>query len=563
MPLDDERRWYRYHRLFADLLRQRLQREASQLVPELHRRASEWYEQNGLLRDAVGHLLAAGDFERAAYLVEQAAWPMLARGESAMLLGWLDALPNELVCSRPQFGSFHAWALAFGGRLDEVEPCLAEVDVEHVRGEVAAVRAYVAGVRGDVARAIELAHRASKDLPEENSFLRVVVALNLGIAYWGGGDPAAASQALTEAIMLSRKADQPHLTLRAMASLGHVQAEWGLLRQAIQTHREALKLASKPGHRPVPYAGLAYAGMAELLYEWNDLAGALHHATECIGLSELGGRLSIVLAGRMVLALVYQAQGDVDRALETIQELERLAQRHGHAYVMAGIAELRVRLWLAQGSLAAASRWAQKHRLSSDHELKVTAREIEQIAVARVLAARGECGRALRLLARLQEAAEAAERMKIVIKIGALQALAFRVQGDMNEAVSTLERALSLAEPEGYVRTFVDEGEPMAILLRRALSQGIAPDYTARLLDALRERAAPVPPAVQPLIEPLTERELEVLRLIAAGLSNAEIARELVIAVSTVKTHINHIYGKLAVESRIQAAAKARESGLL
>jgi LuxR family maltose regulon positive regulatory protein len=366
--------------------------------------------------------------------------------------------------------------------------------------------------------------------------------------------------------VLSRAADQIYLTLLATTTLGHVQYKQGFLHQAAETHREALQLADESGSRPVPFAGMAFVGLADVLYEWNDLDDARRHALEGIRLSELGGRVSYVLAGRIVLALLYQARGDVEKAFEMIQGAEGLAQRHGFAYMGAEIAELRARLWArkGQGNTAAASQWAREHRLSSVDELSLTlAREMEQIAVTRVLVAQGKCGEALELLARLQEAAQAAERIRSEIRIGALQALAYQIKGDVGRALSALERALSLAEPEGYVRTFVDEGEPMAKLLRRALSQGIAPDYSARLLDAFGERATPVPPAVQPLIEPLTERELEVLRLIAAGLSNAEIARELVIAVSTVKTHINHIYGKLAVESRIQAAAKARELGLL
>jgi LuxR family maltose regulon positive regulatory protein len=305
-------------------------------------------------------------------------------------------------------------------------------------------------------------------------------------------------------------------------------------------------------------------GLADVLYEWNDLDNARCHALEGIRLSELGGRVSYVLAGRIVLALLYQARGDVDKAFEMIQGAERLTQRHGFAYMSAEVAELRVRLWVRQGNTAAASQWAQEHRLSSVDELSLTlALEMKQIAVTRVLVTQGKCGEALELLARLQEAAQAAKRMKSVIKIGALQALAFQIEGDVGQALSALERALSLAEPEGYVRTFVDEGEPMVRLLRRALAEGIAPSYVSKLLAAFGESAQPVPPATQALVEPLTERELEVLRLIAAGLSNREIAQELVVAVSTVKTHINHIYGKLDAKSRVQAVAKAQALDLV
>jgi LuxR family maltose regulon positive regulatory protein len=571
VPLDDERRWYRYHHLFADFLRQRLHHEERDLLPELHRRASKWYEEHRLTAQAVSHALAAGDLERAACLVEWVAWWVLARGEMTTLLGWLDTLPGELVRSRPQLGILRVWALAFTGRFDDAESGLSNVGVRHVQGEAAAVRAYIAGVRGDVPRTIKLAHQALEQLPEEKLFLRSIVAISLGIAYWGNNDSAAANRALSEAIMLGRAAGQTELTLAATATLGHVQEAQGLLRQAVETHREALELTVEAGSRPVPFAGIACVGMAEPLYEWNDLDGAMHHAVEGIRLCEIGGFVSYLLAGYANLAQVYQARGDAESALETIQKAERLAQRHEYAYVRGMIARLRVRLWVAQGNLAAASRWAQGHRLSPVDELD-PAREIEQIAVVRVLIAQAvfqglapasEVDEALRLLARLLEAAEQARRMGSAIEILALQALAFQIKGDGYRALSALERALALGEPEGYVRTFVDEGEPMAMLLRLALSQGIAPNYVARLLAAFGKEAEPTPPTIESLVEPLSDRELQVLRLVVAGLSNPEIAQELVIAVSTVKSHVNHIYGKLGVESRTQAVVKAQELALL
>ena len=562
VPLDDERHWYRYHHLFSDLLCSRLEHTQPNQVPTLHRQASEWYEQNGLIAEAVGHALAASDFERATRLIERAAWSMLARCEMATLLGWLDALPDDLVRSRSQLGILRAWALAITGQWDDVEACLSSMALSSVEGEAAAVRAYIAGVRGDVPRTIQLAQQAQEQLPRDNLFLRSQAVLSLGIAYFSNGEPVAASRALSEAITLSQAAGQTYVTLAAMMALGHVQEKQGLLRQAAHTFHEALELAAVHGARPLPVAGMAYVGLAEVLYEWNDLDGALRHAMEGIRLTKLGGFTSYLLAGYARLVQAYQARGEVKRALEVLGKAEQLVRRHDYAYMRGVIAGLRARLWVVQGNLTPASQWAQARRVSSVDELD-SAGEIEQMTVARVLIAQDRSSEALELLTWLLEAAQVVERMESVIKIMTLKTLAFQAQGNLDGALSVLEQALSLVEPEGYVRTFVDEGEPMARLLRHALSQGIAPNYVAKLLAAFGEEVQVTPSAMKSLIEPLSERELEVLRLIVAGLSNPEIARELVIAVSTVKSHVNHIYGKLGVESRTRAVARARELGLL
>jgi LuxR family maltose regulon positive regulatory protein len=562
VSLDDGRHWYRYHHLFADLLRQRLQWERRDLVSTLHRRASEWYEQNGLIAEAVGHALTSGYFERAACLIQQTGWATFTRGEMTTILGWIAALPDDFVRSRPQLGVLHAWAMAKSGHLDGVEPCLQGIDPHGLQGEVAAVRAYVAGVRGDLSRAVELAQQALEHLPEENLFLRAIVTQNLGVAYHWSGDSAAAVQTLTKAVKLGRAANQTFQALTALAILGRAHEMQGSLRQAIETCKEALELAFEPGDRPVPFVGMAYVGMAGPLYEWNDLDGAMRYAMEGIRLSELGGFVAYQVFGYALLARIYEAQGDRNSAVQVLQKAERLGQGYSYALVMALVAEWRIRLWVAQGNMAAASRWAQERRLSSVGELD-SAREIEQTAVAWVLITQGRPGEALRLLAWLLEAAQAVGRMGSAIKILALQALAFQAQDNLDGALSALERALSLAEPEGYVRTFVDEGEPMTRLLRRALSQGIAPNYVARLLAAFGQEVELTSPAMGSLVEPLSERELQVLRLLAEGKSNRDIGEELFIAVGTVKKHLSNIFGKLGVQNRTECAARARELGLI
>jgi LuxR family maltose regulon positive regulatory protein len=307
------------------------------------------------------------------------------------------------------------------------------------------------------------------------------------------------------------------------------------------------------------------------LYEWDDLDGATRHAEKGIELSKLGGLVEAIPAGCLILAQVHLARGDLDQTARLMEESERAAQRTENDYVRARAAAFRMRLWQADRERAPSARWNEQHLPETEGATSYL-RELADLARVRGLMAgalatipsqRAGAREALELLQRMLEAAMTAGRVGNSIEILGLQALAFQMEGDTDHALSALEQALSLAEPEGYVRIFVDEGEPMARLLRRALDRGISPGYTGRLLAACGESPQPATPAAQALVEPLTERELEVLRLIAAGLSNREIAQELVVAVSTVKSHINHIYGKLDARSRIQAVTKAQALDLI
>jgi LuxR family maltose regulon positive regulatory protein len=348
----------------------------------------------------------------------------------------------------------------------------------------------------------------------------------------------------------------------------------GQLHYAAETYRQALQLADsssphgasrdRDSRRTAPFAGLAHIGLAELFYEWNDLAGARRHVWQGIELGERSRSVDVLQGGcsYLIMSQVFRAQGDLDGSIELIRKAELFARSHNQVYVIALAAALRAQLWLAQGNLPAASRWARDRELSPTDKLSY-ARETEYITLARVLVARGQTGEALGLLARLLAAAQEAKRVGSALKILALTALAFQAQNDLDRAASMLEQALSIAEPEGYIRTFVDEGPPLKMLLRQALSRGLAPPYVTRLLSTWDETAAPATPATQSLVDPLSERELEVLRLVAAGLSNPEIAEELYLSVNTVKAHTKNIYGKLNVRGRMQAVDRARELHLL
>ena len=571
VPLDEERRWYRYHRLFADLLRQRLQRERLDLVPELHRRASEWYEQNGLIAEAVSHALEAGDDERAADLIEWTAWTTLIRGELGTLQDWLHRLPDKLTNSRPQLGILYAWTLALSGELERVEPVLQGLDSKQVPGEAAAVRAYVAGLRDETSLAAEFAQQVFEHLPESKWFSRGMAAVILGNTPLVSGEPAAAIETLTEVIRLSEAAGRTYLAMLARSILGEALQMQGRLHEAAEVQHQALQLASRKDGRPAPFAGFSYIGLSRLQYEWDDLDGAMRHAEKGIELCKLGGLVEAIPVGLFILAEVHLAQGDLDQAIRTMAEAEQAAQECKNPYVLARVAAWRMRLLMTCRERMPTIDWREQHPPSAEGGTDYL-RELVSLARARELLARSlvdlpsqrtRVGEALDLLQRQLEAAAAAGRMENTLTILLLQALALQMMGDGDQALAALQRALSLAEPEGYMRTFIDEGEPMARLLRRALAKGIAPSYVRKLLAACSESAPAAPSVTQGLVEPLTEREREVLHQLAAGLSNQEIARELVIALSTVKSHVNHIYGKLGVKSRTQAVARAHELDLV
>jgi len=580
VPLDDDRRWYRYHHLFGDVLRNRLRLHEPDQVAALHRRASEWYEHHGLMAEAVEHALAAGDIEASARLVGQAAQAMVMRGEMATLQRWVAALPEAVVRSWPGLSLAHAWALTAVGQLDAAEARLQDVERltagdetvqgRQQQGAAAAVRAIIAILRGHDPVVIEQAKLALERLPADDAFLRGLVTWTLGQGYRFAGDAVAAEQALAEASRLNQAAGNLFFAVLAASHQAYMLIEQGQLRRAEEAHRQVLQFAADRARQLIPATGDSYVRLGEVLREWNDLAGAMDAIARGLELNRSFGLPELIITALIALARTEQGMGDWDQAHAAMREAVQLAESYQVPYLLARATAWQAWLWLAQGdpstgsgqAAAQARRWAQASGLTIDDELSY-AREDEYAILARVLIAEGEPGPACRLLERLLQQAESGGRMGRAIEVMALQALAHAAQGDRPQAMITLEQALSLAEPEGYVRTFVDEGAPMAALLRQAASRGIMPDYVGKLLAAFEQGREGFPSPPSPLVEPLSAREIEVLKLIVAGLSNREIAQHLFVGVGTVKTHISNIYGKLNVHSRTQAIARARELRLL
>lgn len=580
--LDDERCWYRYHHLFAELLRQQLSRTQPTLVSTLHRRASGWYEKNGLPLEAVRHALAAEDTERMVRSVEGNALAMVGRGELSTILGWLDALPDEMVRSRPWLCVLRAWALAYTAQVDvvelwlrEAEKALADVkgqaqdrilnrtEEQHLLGHISAIRAYGVAWQGKMSQARGLARQALEFLPENDLIARGFAALQLGRCSHWDGDLAAAVRAYTEASVISQRTGNSHIAVVTKCRFSELLLVQGQLHEANAACQEALELAERTRQvrGQLPVVGCAYIRRSRVLYHWNEPETATHQTIKGIKLCEQWGQIESVLIGYNTLARVLQARGDADGALAACRKAMQIARSISSWPVIYAEA-LEAWLRLAQGDVAAAARWAQRNGLSADDDVTFQY-EFQYLTLARLLIARKKTGEALGLLARLLNMMEALEATGSVIEILVLQAMALQAQGEISQAVAALERALTLAEPEGYVRIFVDEGVPMIHLLRRVATRRIAWDYVRRLLatlEAERDRSSPVG---ETLIEPLSEREMQVLRLITMGLSNREITESLCVSINTIKTHVKTIYSKLSVHNRVQAVGRARELRLM
>lgn len=599
VPLDEKRQWYRYHHLFGDLLSIRLKQTYPERLSILHRRASSWYELHGYWDEAIHHALAAGDMETAARLVEQNAMETFVQSELARLMRWISALPDDLVRVRPWLNVYQAWALRLTGapygevesRLQNAEEALqrytelsgqdnqapeaipSEAEVQHLMGHIYAIRAYQALYSEKLDLVKELSHQALDNLPQD-SFMRSTVILAIGWAERFSGDLAAASQAFIEARDISLKFGNIFIGVSTICRLAYTQMLAGQLQQAAESCQEAIQMATLDDGRRLPVAGYALVYLGAIYREWNELETAAGYLIEGIDLCAQVGYYMDQIVGQNNLARLRMAQGEFRDAQNNCDSATQLSQKmKGYLYARRWAEDCQVRIWLAQcdkdpDCLSKASGWANQSGLGIDDELDFL-HELAHIILARVLVAQGRAvpgaphlADAQQLLNRLLEKAEPASWLGKVLEILLLQALAFQAQGQIEEALRKLERALLLAKPEGFTRIFLDEGQPMARLLYQAAAHGIAPGYTGQLLAAFPTED-PVEIRSVEMVDPLSQREMEVLMLIASGASNAEIAQELYITVGTTKNHVKNIYSKLNVHSRAQAIVRSRKLGLI
>lgn len=589
--LDDEGRWYRYDHLFADLLRHRLREERAAEIPDLHRRAARWLEGEGLIVEAAEHLFAIPDVEEAARLIERSARAMLVRNEYSTVLGLIGRLPEEAIAVRPRLCLYHAGAFLSSGRIDGAErwiahaerwlaaadgdgnPAALDSDHRDLAGEVAGLKAALAAMRGDAATAIVQAQTALETLPEQDLFSRASAVLTLGLANEVKGDLRAANDALVEASRLSFAADNLPMATLALRLRAYLQMSQGRLRQAADLLHQVIQVSESRGGALVALAGGAYSGLAAILYERNDLVGARLAAEKAVALGQQWANPEDEVDGLVRLMLVHQAEGQAAAAIEAGRRVEHLIRSSAtFPWTRALAAASGAMLALRQGRLDDAEQWARERELSAEEVASDSthlSQTFELIAYARVLIAQRRLAEVADLLERLLRATEAAERSGNAIGIRALRAIVWQAQGESAKALETLERAIELAMPEGYVRVFVDEGVPMRSLLVRLRETQPKGSLLRRYVDTLLvafDRTSTVQPLEvgRPrLIEPLSEREREVLLLLARGRSNQEIARQLVVAVSTVKTHVHNLFAKLQAADRLEAVMRARELGLL
>ncbi len=593
VPLDDRRRWYRYHHLFADVLRARLLDEQPGLVHELHRRASDWYEQRGDRAVAIDHALAAEDFARAADLIELAAPATQRDRQEATLRRWLEALPDAHVRVRPVLSNDLAGTRLVRGELEGVEPRLRDaerwldatsrdgrppattaemvvVDEARFRALPATVAIHRAGqalLLGDRPSCVAHARRALDLAGADDHLQRAAAAALIGLASWGDGDLVAAHAGYTASRVSMERAGHLADVLGLAITLADLEIVQGRLRQAMRTYEQALSLAATPDGPVLRGTADMHVGRAALHLEHGDLAAATELLERSHALGDHLGLPQHPYRWRIAMARVRQVEGDLAGAVPLLDDAERVY--HGdYSPNVRPVPAMRARVWLAQGRLADAFDWVRTQGLSVDDELTYL-REYEHVTLARALLARYRIERdltagqqAVELLERLLAAAEDGGRTGSVLEVLVLQALAHQARGDLAAAMAPLQRALALAEPEGSVRVFLDEGPPMTALLSVLRQRGTAPAYATVLLTGAGDR--PTRPTGAPgLVEPLSDRELDVLRLLAGDLGGPAIAQQLVVSLNTVRTHTKNIYAKLGVNDRRAAVRRATELDLL
>lgn len=588
VSLDNKRQWYRYHQLFAEVLRATARDDGPDALASRHRRASEWFEHHAMPHDAIRHAFAANDSMRAARLIELVAVRMLGTSSEEMLWGWLESLPDALVARMPVVATYYGFASFSRAGLDAAESRFRsaeqwldasgdtaagemivanEVAFRSLPGTIAVGRAYSAGARADIAGTIRFARQALSMTPEDDDLWRGAALAVLGIGLWTLGELDTAYQSFDEGKSRLEKAGYMQFQIVSVHILADIRLAQARLREAERIYTRSLALATRNGAALWGTAD-TLVGLSELCLERNNIESALQFLHRSKELGDHAGLLDTRHRWYTAMAGIMQAEGDLDGALAMLDEAERLYVR-GADPDLRPIATQKVRVWIAQGRLTDATLWTSEQHLRIDENVGYL-REFNQLMVARVRIARAREERdsralddALSLLGSLLEAAERAERWDSVIRIRIVQALGYEAANDVPAALVSLGQALSLAEPEGYVRVFIGEGPPMERLLTEAWKQDIAPDYVSQLRDAMLAGVGDASSTRPTATYLLSERELEVLRLVASGLSNREISDALYLALDTVKGHNRRIFNKLGVQRRTEAIARARELGVL
>jgi LuxR family maltose regulon positive regulatory protein len=571
VPLDQSREWYRYHHLFAELLRHQLHTSGKYTESILHIRASQWFESNGYIIEAVQHALAAKDWDRAGRVIARAAMIAIRNGQLATVHSWLNALPDEHVRASLELAITKGWVSIMMGQFEtaglfaaHAESLLLVDTPFDIRAPLTALHASLAILQQDISNAIELSQETLKMLDDQdNPFIRSLVLNNLAQAHMMTGNLPAATAIFRQIVHLSDQSSHSPTTISALANLAALLHQGGKRREAILLCQQAIDQCVDTRGRPLPLAGYAHIPMGILCYEANDLEPARHHLLKGMEYGEqLGVATGVATSGGVALAQLQQVEGEAMAALSTIAEVLQLASQSNLGYVSMMAAGVEADILMKQGNIEAAARWAETAGLSPS-DMPNPFREGEYTTYARLLLAQNRLEEADTLLANFEHFAREGGRHRSLITVYTLQALSQQAHRQSKQALTFLEKALLLAAPEGYRRAFLDEGQPLINLLPKV--RHIAPDFVDQLFeDAQLEPGLRAPsPQIQPLVEPLSERELEILRLVADGLTNQQIAENLILSVGTIKAHLHNIYGKLEVRGRTQAIARARDVDLI
>ncbi len=588
VPLDNKRNWYRYHHLFADLLRQRLKQKEQDMVSRLHIKACEWLESNDFTEEAIEHALAANEFERAAHLIEKYILAKWHGGGQVILLKWLNELPVEYKMSKTNLGLCHARVLFQSGRQEAAEKLIDHIERTHVfistgnpsitncqnltpeasatiafQGRIAAIKAYIATRKGDIPSISKYSQQALDYLSEEDSTWRAIIATSSGIAYDLKGDGRAAIEAHIEAVEAARKAGNVYLYLinRLWLAIGLKNA--GRLPEAMTICRQLLNEINDKTLTFNVAVGHVWGTWGELLYELNELDEAYRYEKKGVELLEQGHDVSHLGHRYSCLAKILCSKKDLAGAETIVPKMDELLRTSViPPWVLTQIKAVKARIYMMKGNIDVLANWVKECGLKLD-DACTWKHDAEQIMFARILIAQSRLHEALELLDRLIVENEKAGRKLYQIETLVIQALAFKKLKEETKSIAAVKKALSLAEPGSYTRVFIDEGSPMAELLEKMLDakENVPRAFVRKLLTAFK--LGRIVNHHDGLLEPLSERELEVLRFIAAGLPNKKITEQLYISLSTVKTHLRNIYGKLGVHSRTEAVAKAKDLGVL